>query len=350
MLAVDVREKTIRQGLSGWRPPRFMPLSKWADEYAYLSPESSAVIGKFHCLAYQKDILDAFTDRKVETIVLMKSARVGGTKAIDFAIAYRIDQNPRSMLVVQPTLYDAKRFSKIEIRPMFRDTPVLWGKVAKKKRRDSGDTIQQKDFIGGTLYLVGSNSPSGLSSVTVGDIFLDEVDRYTDEAGSEGDQVSLAIRRGATFPDRKVMLVSTPGIRGLSKIEDYFNAGDQRRYYVPCPKCGAKRTLQFRAEPGREAGFTMEWPDGKPEDTFFRCPECGSEIAEEHKIWMMENGEWRASKPFSGIASFHIWAAYSYSTNESWGRIAKEFLASKDNPTKLKVFINTWLGETWTSQ
>jgi phage terminase large subunit GpA-like protein len=342
--------KAVRHGVTAWRPPRFISLSEWADKHAYLSSESSAVTGKFHCLSYQRAILDAFSDRRTETITLMKSARVGGTKAIDFAIAYRIDQNPRPMLVVQPTIFDAKRFSKAEIKPMFRDTPVLWGKVSKARSRDSGDTMQQKDFIGGTLYLVGANSPSGLSSITVGDIFLDEVDRYNSEAGDEGDPISLAIRRGATFPNRKVMIVSSPFARGKSKIEYYFLAGDQRRYYVPCRKCGCMATLQFRAIPGREPGFIMEWPEGRPEAAFFRCPECKGEIADEHKTWMMEHGEWRAKMPFNGHASFHIWAAYSYSVNESWGNIAKEFLKAKETPETLKVFINTWLGETWVIQ
>lgn len=342
--------KIVRRGCAAWRPPRFMPLSEWAEAFAYLSPESSAVVGKFHGLAYQKGIFDAFTDRSVERLTLMKSARVGGTKMINFAIAYRIDQNPRSMLVVHPTIQDAKKYSKSELAPMFRDTPVLWGKVSAGKSRDSGNTIQQKEFVGGAIYLVGANSPSGLSGITVGDVFLDEVDRYNSEAGNEGSPVDLAIRRTATFPNRKIVINSSPSTRGSSQVDPEFLKGDQRRYYVPCPHCGTMKTLQFRAESGREAGFTMEWPEEDPDAAFFRCPECRAEIGEDRKIWMIEHGEWRASQPFRGHASFHIWTAYSYSVNDSWGNIAREFVASKGAPERLKVFVNTWLGETWTSQ
>lgn len=63
---------------------------------------------------------------------------------------------------------------------------------------------------------------------------------------------------------------------------------------------------------------------------------------------MVERGEWVASQPFAGHASFRIWAAYSYSPNATWGHIAKEFLAAKrDGPQSLQTFVNTVLGETW---
>jgi phage terminase large subunit GpA-like protein len=40
-------------------------------------------------------------------------------------------------------------------------------------------------------------------------------------------------------------MVSTPTIRGLSRIEREFEASDQRRYFVPCPLCGQMQWLQF---------------------------------------------------------------------------------------------------------
>lgn len=338
-----------RRGRDAWKPPMFIPLSEWADRYAYLSEESSAVVGKFHCLPYQREIMDAFTNPKVETLTLMKSARVGGTKIIDFAIAYRIHQNPRSMLIVQPTLAAAKRFSKIELKPMFRDTPALHGRIAREKSRDASNTILEKDFVGGTLFIVGANSPTGLSALTVGDVFLDEEDRYSDEAKDEGDPSELAIKRTETYPNRKIIRNSSPGDKRTSKIEPSFLDGDQRYRHVPCPHCGAAHPYIFRSVDG-EIGHTFEWPEHQPENAFFRCPECEKEIHEKHKAWMDQNGVWVPRKPFLGHASFFIWAAYSYSANATWGKMAEKFLLSKDDPRKLKVFVNTWLAQTWTSQ
>tara|TARA_R110000764_G_scaffold198866_3_gene284224 strand:- start:34414 stop:34731 length:318 start_codon:yes stop_codon:yes gene_type:complete len=42
---------------------------------------------------------------------------------------------------------------------------------------------------------------------------------------------------------RKVLLVSTPTIRGLRRIEREFEASDQRRFFVPCPNSGHVQSL-----------------------------------------------------------------------------------------------------------
>ncbi len=339
----------VRRGVAAWLPPSFIPLSEWSERYAYLSPEASAVVGKFHPLPYQREIMDAFTDPRVETITLMKSARVGGTKIIDFAIAYRIHQNPASILVVQPTLSAAKRFTKIELRPMFRDTPALKDKVASLKSRSGGNTQFAIDFKGGTLYVVGANSAPDLRGLTVRDVFIDEEDAYESEAGNDGDPSELAIKRSETYSNRKIVHCSSPGDKATSKIEPSFLEGDQRYRHVPCPFCGAAYPYMFRPNPEMR-GHLFEWPQNEPEKAFFRCAECEKEIHEEHKIRMDQNGVWVPRKPFLGHASFFLWAAYSFQPNATWGKMALKFVKSKDKPTKLKVFVNTWLAQTWVTQ
>jgi phage terminase large subunit GpA-like protein len=64
-----------------FKPPKKMTLSEWADSYAYLSAESSAEGGRWHTLPYQKGIMDAITDPRIEQITVMKSARVGYSKS-----------------------------------------------------------------------------------------------------------------------------------------------------------------------------------------------------------------------------------------------------------------------------
>src|SRR4030095_9253241 len=81
--------------------------------------------------------------------------------------------------------------------------------------------------------------------------------------------------------------------------------------------------------------------------------EHGCVIEHAAKRGMIERGEWRteAPQPFTEHtrhASFHLWAAYSYSPNATWGHIAREFLAAKHAGTlTLRTFVNTVLGETW---
>ena len=116
--------KTLTQkSIEFWKPPPYMTLSTWADDRAYLSPESSHESGKWTCLPYQREIMDCVTDPKVKKITWQKSARVGYTKILNNIIGYHIDHDPKSILAVQPTVKpDAEGYSKEEIAPMIRDT------------------------------------------------------------------------------------------------------------------------------------------------------------------------------------------------------------------------------------
>jgi len=321
-----------------------MSLSEWADKEFVLSAESAAEPGRWRTLPYQRGILDAFSDPAVEQISVMKSARIGWTKCMNIVVAYHMVQAPCPIMVVQPTVEDAEGYSKEEIAPMIRDVPALAALYPRFKAREA-QTILHKTFPGGSLSLVGANSGRGFRRVSRKIVLFDEIDGYSPSAGAEGDQIKLGIRRTEYYWDRKIGAGSTPLVAGKSRIADLFAAGDQRRYYVPCPHCGHMDYLVFRES---ECGHYMAWPDGKPEDAHFVCNKNGCVIEHKYKRWMVERGEWRAHAPFKRHASFHIWAAYSYSPNASWGQIATEFVeATALGPEHLKTFINTTLGETW---
>ncbi len=337
------------------RPPPKLTLSAWADLKFYLSVESAAEPGRWTCIPYQVGFMNAITDPNVEQVTMMKSARIGYTKAICAAIGYYIDQDPCPIMVVQPTVEDAQGFSKEEIAPMLRDCKVLSEVVDEQRAKDSSSTILNKSFPGGSLTMVGANSGRGFRRVSRRVVIFDEVDGYPPSAGSEGDQIELGKKRSEYYHNRKIIAGSTPLTAGASRIEEMFEAGDQRRYHVPCPQCGHLDILVFRErEDGR--GHHMEWPKDEPEAAHFVCSANGCSIEHIHKREMLEGGEWIADAPWPEgstkiHASFHLWAAYSTSPNASWGQIAKEFLAaSKGGPEKLKTFINTALGETWTEK
>lgn len=334
----------IAGALRAWRPPPRLSLSEWADANFVLSAESSAEAGRWTSIPYQRGILDAFTDPEVEQVWVMKSARVGWTKIVNILVAYCIVQDPCPIMVVQPSLEDANGYSKEEIAPMIRDVPAIAAVISDPSMQDAGQTILHKQFPGGSITVVGANSGRGFRRVSRRIVLFDEVDGYPPSAGTEGDQIKLGIKRTEYYWDRKIGGGSTPLVAGASRIEDQFEAGDQRRYFVPCPHCGHMAPLVFRGD----GGHAMKWPEGKPKEAFFACQKNGCVIEHHEKRGMVEKGEWRAAKPFEGKASFHIWAAYSYSPNATWGHIAQEFLeATVAGVEELKTFVNTTLGETW---
>ena len=120
------------------------------------------------------------------------------------------------MLAVQPTVELAKRNSRQRIDPLIDESPELRERVKPARSRDAGNTMLSKEFAGGILIMTGANSAVGLRSTPARYIFLDEVDAYPASADEEGDPVTLAEARSLTFAHRrKVLLVSTPTIRGV---------------------------------------------------------------------------------------------------------------------------------------
>lgn len=339
----------IGETLRAFSPPKKLTCSQWADEFAYLSPESSADPGKWHTLPYQKGILDAITDPTIERITVAKSARVGYTKIVNHAIGFHIHQDPCPIMVVQPTIEDAEGYSKEEIAPMVRDTPVLRALVSDSKARNSDSTILQKKFPGGVLSMVGANSARGFRRVSRRVVIFDEVDGYPPSAGAEGDQIKLGIRRTEYYWNRKIIEGSTPTIKGLSRIENSYLDTDQRRFFVPCPHCQGMQVLKWGG-PDKPYGF--KWPKDKPGEVEYLCEHCGALIAHSHKRDMVTAGEWRSTTESKNPkhVGFHIWAAYSFSPNATWAQIVEEFIESKSDPLKLKTWVNTVLGETWEEQ
>jgi phage terminase large subunit GpA-like protein len=313
-----------------------------------LSPEASAEPGRWNTSRqpYQREIMDAMGDRTVPLVVLMTSSQVGKTEMSLNLVGYHMDQDPAPMLVIQPTLDMAETWSKDRLAPMLRDTRTLQGKVADSRSRDSGNTILHKEFDGGQLSMAGANSAASLSMRPIRVLICDEVDRYPASAGGEGDPIALAQKRTTTFWNRKVVLTSTPTIMGFSRIDRAWNTSDQRYYEVPCPQCGEFQRLEWG---GKTASYGMKWKQDEagrhlPETAYYVCRHNGCIIEERSKGEMVHGGRWISTRPFAGIAGFHIWAAYSLQVNSSWPHLVQEWLDAKGDALTRQTFVNLVLG------
>jgi phage terminase large subunit GpA-like protein len=325
-------------------PPPELTLSDWADAERRLSSEASAEPGPWVTARaeYQRGIMDAISDPLIETVVVMTSSQVGKTETLLNAVGYHIQHDPAPIMVVMPTERDAETWSKDRFSPMARDTPALRGRIADPRSRDGNNKILHKKFPGGHLTVVGANAPSGLASRPIRILLCDEVDRYPFSAGAEGDPVSLAKKRTVTFWNRKIVLVSTPTIKGASRIETAFAESDQRRYFVPCPDCGQHQLLIWPQVKWDRAA------DGahRPETARYECVHCGAHWSDARRWAAIRRGGWRASASFTGVAGFHLNEIYS-----SWVRLeamVRAFLAAKQSGEEaMKTFVNTSLGESW---
>jgi phage terminase large subunit GpA-like protein len=328
--------------LEGLRPEQPLTVSEWADRHRRLSSKASAEPGPWRTdrTPYLREPMDCLSSESpVQRVVMMFAAQTGKTEAGSNWLGYVIDHAPGPMLCVQPTIEMAKRLSKQRLESMITETPVLAAKIAPARSRDSGNTMFSKEFSGGIMLMAGANSATGLRSAPCRYLFCDEVDAFPADVDGEGDPVSLAERRTTTFARRKILLTSTPTVKDFSRIEAEYQRSDQRRFYVPCPACGAMEWLKWGQ---------LKWADGQPETARYQCEHCGERFEEMHKPAMLRGGEWRATSPSNGrTAGFHLSGLYSPLGWCSWEQLVDDFLRAKADAPALKSFVNTRLAETW---
>ena len=335
----------------GFAPPPDLTVSQWADAYRMLSSKGASEPGPYRTdrTPYLREPMDLLSERSgVEQVVLMFGAQVGKSESGNNWLAYIIDVCPGPVMAVQPTTDTAKRYSRQRITPMIEETPRLRTRVKENRSRDDANTTLAKDFPAGTLVIAGANSAAGLRSMPVRFLFLDEIDAYPLDVDGEGDPVGLAERRTATFARRKILKTSTPTQRGFSRIEQAYDAGDRARYWVPCPHCSQHQVLRWS---------NLKWQRDDvgspiPGTVRYACEACGALIGEHEKPFMLAHGQWRAERPRREVASFHLSALYSPLGWYSWEQAVAEFYdaneaAKAGDVSKLKVWTNTVLAETW---
>lgn len=343
-----IARKTLRESLQLIRetlltPPVQSDLSVWSDNNIVLgatSPEPG--LWRTDRTPYLREILDVCGDFKTQRVVVMASAQVGKTSVIINTSAFYIAQDPCPIMIVQPDKSMAESFSIAKLEPIIQESPILRKLVVSTRKRDGGSKRLEKVFNGNSLVMVSAKSAPSLRGRTIRVLLLDEIDAYDATLGDEGDPVRLAEARTSNFPNRKIILTSTPTVKHFSRIEKEYERSDQRKYHVACPHCQHRQVLRFGTD---ETPYGLKWQKGNPDDVKYLCESCNVLIDESSKLQMLLKGEWVKANPSSIVAGFHISALYSPWT--SWREIAKEWLELYKLPDKRQSFYNLKLGEPY---
>lgn len=319
------------------RPPPRLRLSEWLEQNLILPEGDTAAPGKFRPYGYQREIADAMSDPDVERITLVKAVRIGFSTLVTGAIASFVANEPSAILLLLPTEADCRDTMVSQIEPAFEASDALRDLISDEA--DDRNTLLSKRFAGGSLKLVAARSPRNLRRHTARILIADEADAM--EAGPEGNPIRLGEKRTMTFANRKIIIGSTPIFEDTSHVLRAYAESDQRVFEVPCPECGSFIEILWSH---------IEWEPDHPETAAFRCPHCKSLVPETYKPHMIEAGEWRATRPeIKSHAGFRLNALVSPLHNASWGKLAAEFLAAKNDPAELQVFTNTILAQGWST-
>lgn len=336
------------------RPPEEISVSEWADRFRVLPPTAPRP-GPWSTDTNPpvREIMDSLR-ADIDSIAIMGNAQWGKTETLINQLLYTVDENPLPMMLVQPTEEDLRSFFSTRVKPNVLACPRVMRHMT-GVRADFSDV--EIVFAGCAVRGAWSTSPSRLAEHSCAIVWLDEVDKYPRFSGRESSPVALARERTRWWPNRKVVLSCTPTTEG-NYIAVEFEQSDQRRYHVPCLKCGAWQTLKF-------GPTTVIWPEGKTGAEIrakrlavYRCEKCGHDHqdTDANRAAMIARGRWVAkdgtidaagvvNNPPHPRRGYHLNALYSPVL--TWSEVAAEFLASKDDPASFQNFINSWLGEPW---
>lgn len=300
----------VAKALSRFAPPERISSLDWAEKYRYLSNEETGRPGKYRSdvTPWIRGILEACDDPRVEMVVAMKAAQVAWTSGVlNNVIGRRIHTDPCPMVVMFPKEGAAREYADEKFAPMVKSTPVLSDLVDLRARKD-GNRALFKKFPGGFLKLVGSNSPSSVKSTPAPFVAVEEPDDANTNVKGQGDTIKLLAERKKTYDNAFMLYGGTPTIKGLSAVEQAFELSDQRRHMVACHDCGEEQWLDWKNVAIEEdpARHDPVYGHGMPETARYACPHCGSIWTDEQRIANVAKGRWVASKPFNGVAGFHI--------------------------------------------
>lgn len=346
-----LERRMARSSHRAFQPSSRLTGSQWTEEHLHMER-----IGRWRweSAPYMRGIQDSLCDPRVPRVALQKGSQIGGTMGgLVAMLGYAVHQRPTRVLVYFPSEGDAKKFSRDKLDACFRESPALRGSF-------TVDSLFEKRFPGGMLFIQSGGTPRTFRQTDAEWVALDDLDGFELEIGEEGDPVRLAENRMKSYPRGKLIAISTPTIRGFSRIEDLFEGSDQRRFHVPCPHCLHRQVLRWG---GPDDDFGFKWDseqvDGELQPILdsiaYLCESCGALIEEKHKAWMVRTAAeyddhgWIADLPERSVDAhgYHLPQFVSLFPGASWRSILKQWYGAKGDPAELKTVVNQVFAETW---
>jgi phage terminase large subunit GpA-like protein len=326
------------------RPP--LTVSQWSDAHRIVPAGGSPEPGPWRTsrVPYIREPMDAVNDPSIRNVYIMASSQVSKSECLLNTAAYFSHYDPSPILIVQPTQEAARNFSKERVKRMFDASPALAGLLTDAVEES---TMFSYHIPGGLLAFAWARSATSLASRAIRVLLSDEIDKWPESTGADGDPYAQARQRLANFYNAKNIAVSTPTIKGASAIERLFLSGDRCRYHVACPLCGTFQVLTWSGIVYKNAAGVVDL-----DDVHYRCSHCAGRIDESEKSSMLAGGYWAPGDrldedpaPEPKTRSFHISSLYSPWT--SWSSLASEWIAAQLDKDLLQTFINLKLGEPW---
>jgi phage terminase large subunit GpA-like protein len=318
-------------------------VSEWAETHRVLEPEAPYP-GPWRNARtpYLVEPQDACSLSHPATwVTFVSSAQTAKTQMVLNLLGQIATETPATVLAVLPTIEESMAWTRDKLEPLIAHTPAVRARVRDIKSRSSeGSTTRRKTFPGGLIELTGANSSKGLQSRTRRVVVFDEISEFPFDVDHRGDPVTMAEARTTAWTrrGRKIVAVSTPGLKGQCRITTRWEESSRGRYHVACPHCDARQPLEFP---------NLRWTEGQPETAAYHCTSCGAAIEHAEKEAMLAAGAWVHEHPerLTTHAGYRLNALYSPFVTWAW--IAAEYEKARNDPLLDKVFTQQVLGEAY---
>lgn len=321
-------------------------------------------------------------DTAIARVPVMAAGQTGKSNIGVTFVGWTIAKRPRPVGLALPSGPKAASFNSKKLQPVIDKSPGLVGLVVPENSRASrGSTTRQKNYPGGSLTLFSVGSVNDLQSESFGAIWITESPNFPAEVGSRGSPMTQVRVRmdGWEAVGTKELHESTPGEEDSCPIFADYQAGDQRKVYLPCPHCDRAFRIEWE-------DFSASFTEGDHEP-YVQLPCCGQALREPElkglkakirtRLYLELAGEpvpagleagylptfpsrdaansapgahvakadfdrWRARPDEGRGPSYHFWQILS--PLKTWRGLAKDWRDSVGKPTEEAAFRQQKLG------
>ncbi len=286
----------------------------------------------------------------IQRSAIMKGAQLGLTASAENIIAYFIGECPAEILYISATEHLLEKWATKRLEPLIDSCNLrrlIFAQIDNPKSRRSGDKIFFKAFVGGNLDMASAQSASGLRSDSKRVLIRDEIDGAPKMLRTgEGNWYEVSDARTNAWGGRKKILdISTPTTFGDSLINDIYEAGDKRKFLIPCPLCGKYQELEFGSDQSQQ-GLKGDFKAGILQHSYYICDFCHDAIFNHHKSEMLTAGRWEPSSTSHDpcARSYQLGSLYSPIGMLSWTELYRKYIEASETPDGMRSFANLYLG------
>ena len=296
--------------------------AKWATKYRVMGrPFEGPWTFKRH------PWLEGMHNSEYDENIGQKAAQMGYTECVLNIVLFNMDIHGVDCLYILPSKTpDASDFSAAR----FDTTLELSGHI--RRMFSNVKNVGHKRAGNTNLYIRGAKSRSGLKSIPVGVLVLDEKDEM------DQTKIPLAKERQSGYDIKITWEISTPTIDNFG-INSTFKTSTQNEFFFKCPSCSRLINLTW---PESIEIIGEDHDDPEIRKSFIKCNICEAKLPHENKSDWLSTGRWIEQFGDRNAAGWGISQLYSTTIHPS--EVVGSYFRAQSDPAEEQEFFNSKLG------